>query len=154
MFISVMLKTPAPLLRTGLLALLLPVLLLLPAFHTHPEQRHTHGHDSAHSHPAVVHADFFAISAHEHDAHDQGHATPEESSSPSDFHTSLFTLLPRSLVLLAPALERMPLAFLTARLVITSLPVNPSWMYSSEHPPPIQSSSFPAISPRSPPRLA
>ena len=149
-----MLKTPAPLLRTGLLALLLPVLLLLPAFHTHPEQRHTHVHDSAHSHPAVVHADFFAISAHDHDEHDQGHATPEENSSPSDFHLSLFTLLPRSLALLAPALERVPLAFLTTRAVIAPLPVNPSWMHPSDDPPPIQSSSFPATSPRSPPCLA
>ncbi len=146
-----MLRNPSPILRTGMLALLLPVLLLLPTFHAHPDHRHTHGHDSAHSHPAVVHADFFAISAHDHGEHDQGHGVPDENSSQSDFRISLFALLPRSLVLLTPALERVPLAFLSTLPVITPRPVTQSWVHPSDHPPPVQSVSFPAISPRSPP---
>ena len=148
-----MLKNSSPILRTGMLAVLLPVLLLLPTFHTHPDHRHTHGHDSAHGHPTVIHADFFVISAHDHDAHDQGHGVPAENSSQSDFRISLFTLLPRSLVLLTPALEREPLAFLTVLLVITPLSLIQSWVHPSDHPPPVQCGSFPAISPRSPPRL-
>ena len=148
-----MLKTPSPILRTGMLAVLLPVLLLLPTFHAHPEQRHTHGHDSTHSHPAVVHADFFALSAHDHNKHDQGHGVPDKNSSPSDFHISLFTLLPRSLVLLLPALEREPLAFLSVLPVLTSRPLTQSWVYPSDHLAPVQSVSFPAISPRSPPHF-
>jgi hypothetical protein len=152
-----MLKTPSRILRTGLLALLLPILLLLPNFHAHPEHRHTHGYDSPHSHPAVVHADFFVVSAYDHNQHskhtehEQGHGTPDENSS---FHISLFTLLPRSFVLLTPALEGVPLAFLTAVPVITPRPLTQSWLHPSEHLLPIQPSSFPAISPRSPPRLA
>ena len=147
-------KTPSPILRTTMLAVLLPVLLLLPTFHTHPDHRHTHGHASTHGHSAVIHADFFAISVHNaHDAHDQGHGVPTENSSQTDFRISLFTLLPRSLVLLTPAPECASLAFLTTFLVIIPLSVIQSRLHSSNHPPPVQSVSFPAISPRSPPHL-
>ena len=175
-----MLKISSPALRTGLLALLCPILLLLPTFHAHPEHRHTHGYDEPHSHPAVVHADFFVVSAYDHNGHgdhndhnhhnhhnhhdapdthgeygehDQGHPTPDENSS---FHTSLFTLLPRSFVLLTPVLERAPFAFLTALPIIIPQPLTQSWerTHPSDHPASIQSSSFPAISPRSPPHLA
>ena len=157
-----MLKLPSRILRTGLLALLCPILLLLPTFHAHPAQRHSHGHDSPHSHPALVHADFFVVSAYdhnrhnEHDAsdthgeHDQGHPTPDENSS---LHLSLFTLLPRSFVLLTPALERVPLASLTTLPVITPQSVTQLWSHQPDRPLPIESSSFPAISPRSPPRF-
>ena len=149
-----MLKNSSPILRTGMLAVLLPVLLLLPTFHTHPDHRHTHGHASKHGHPAVIHADFFAISVHDaHDAHDQGHGVPAENSSQADFRISLFTLPPRSLVLLTPAPEREPFAFLTVLPVISPRPVTHLWLHPSDHPPPVQSVSFPAISPRSPPHL-
>lgn len=145
-------KTLSPILRTGTLALLLPVLLLLPAFHTHPEHRHAHGHDSTHSHPAVIHADFFAVSAHDHTEHDQGHGVPGENSSPSDFHLiSLCTLLPRSPVLLTPAFERVPFALLSACPVLTSRSLSQVWGHPSDYPLPVQAGSFPAILPRSPP---
>ena len=144
-------------LRTGMLALLLPVLLLLPTFHTHPEQRHTHGHESTHAHPAVAHTDVFAHSAHghnehnDHDEHDQGHGPPDEHSSQSDFRLNLFTFLPRSFVLLTPALERVPPAFPTPLPALTQRLIPLSWVYLANHPPPVEPGSFPAISPRSPP---
>ncbi len=146
-----MLKNSSPILRTGMLAVLLPVLLLLPTFHTHSDQRHTHGHNNTHGHPAVIHADFFAISAH--DAHDQSHGLPDENSSQADFRISLFTLLPRSLVLLTPAPEHEPFAFPTVLPAVTPLSLIQLWLHPSDHPPPVQSVSFPAISPRSPPHL-
>lgn len=107
-----------------------------------------------------MHADFFAISLHDahderggHDAHNQGHDVPDENSSQADFHISLFTVLPRSLVLLTPAPEREPFAFLTVLPAATALSLIQSWLHSSNHRPPVQSVSFPAISPRSPPHL-
>ena len=160
-----MLKTLSPGLRIIILALLLPVLLLLPAFHAHPEHRHAHGRNSTHSHQAIIHADFFTGAAHEHaehhehehehghgHGHEQSHGGSGESSSPSNFSPiSFFTLIPRSLVLFTPALERALLALVTPPPVLTSRSLSQLWRRPSEHPPPVESASFPAISPRSPP---
>ena len=146
-----MLKISSPLLRTCLLALLLPVPLLLPTFHTHPEQHHAHGHGSTHSHLAVVHADFLVSSSHDHDAHDTAHNAPAEHSSRSDSHISLSALLPRSFVLLGVALEHLPPAPPTAPPVNTRRPSTVSWVCQPDHPPARESACFPATSPRSPP---
>ena len=146
-----MLKISSPLLRTGLLALLLPVPLLLPTFHTHPEQHHAHGHESTHRHSAVVHADFLISSSHDHDAHDAAHNAPDEHSSRSDSRIILSALLPRSFGLLGVVLERLPLAPPTALPANTRQPSSVSWACQPDHPPPGESACLPAFSPRSPP---
>ena len=146
-----MLKISSPLLRTCLLALLLPVPLLLPTFHTHPEQHHAHGHESAHRHGAVVHADFLVSSSHDHDAHDAAHNAPDEHSSRSDSRIILSALLPRSFVLLGVALEHRPLAPPPALPVKTRQPSTVSWACQPDHPAAREAACLPAISPRSPP---
>ncbi len=146
-----MLNISSPLLRTGLLALLLPVLLLLPTFHTHPEQQHAHGHDTTHSHAAIIHADFLAALFHDHDEHGSGHNAPDAHPSGSDSRTSLSTLLPRSFVLLGVALEHLPFAPPAALPVNPRHPPSVSGACQPDHPPPIASACFPASSPRSPP---
>lgn len=151
-----MLKTSSPILCASVLAVLLPVFLLLPTLHAHSKHQHIHGYDTSHNHPAVVHADFFSLSAHEHDRHNEDHrgrTTQDESSKPSNLQIRFFTLLPRCFVLFTPLLERVPLAFFPIRAVITSLPLPLSGTPPSDYSPPVQLSSLPAISPRSPPYL-
>lgn len=139
--------------RVGILALLSPALLLLPALHLHPAYEHAHGTDGAHKHPPVVHADFLPVSAHDHGGHHRGHGMPGDTSSGSLSQISFPTLLPRSLVLLPPTLEGILVSLPVEAPVASSPFLFHTWLLTKDHPPPVQDISFPPASPRSPPRF-
>jgi len=137
--------------RTGVVGLLFPALLLLPALHLHPAQEHAHGTAGAHTHPPVVHADFLPFSAHEHETHKRGHDVPDNPSSWPLLQISFPTLLPRSLALWLPALEQSPLALSVEAPVLTIPFLLGRRVLARGHLPPVQDIAFPPASPRSPP---
>jgi len=142
-----------PYLRAGVLVMLIPALLLLPVLHLHPASAHAHGTEGAHEHRPVIHADFFPDSAHAHGEHYGGHGVPDDSSTHPLSQIRLFILLPRSPVLLLPALQRV-LVSLRADVPVLSSPFSfHTWFIVRDHSPPVQNISFPLASPRSPPRL-
>ncbi len=137
--------------RAGLIALLLPVLLLLPTLHLHPAQVHAHGKSGAHRHQAVFHADFLPFSAHEHGEHHTGHGLPEDSSSQPPPQISFPTLLPRGPVILPPALEKTPVSLPVAGSADFSPFSFFTRVLARDHPPPVQDFVFSPAPPRSPP---
>ncbi len=137
-----MLKTHLPTFRVSILALLFPALLLLPTLHLHPKYEHAHRSDGGHKHPPVVHADFLFVSAHDHGEHQRGHSVPGDTSAQPFSQISLSALLPRSLVLLPPALEGIPVSFLAEAPVVSSAFSFHTWVLTRDHPPLVQDISF------------
>jgi hypothetical protein len=141
--------------RSGIVALLFPALFLLPTFHLHPGDEHTHGIDGTHRHGPVVHTDFLPFSAHNHGEHGKGHRVPDDSSPQPPSQISFPTLLPRGPIVSPPALEKVK--------VSVSLPVAGSANSSlfsffargltRDHAPPVQDFVFSPAPPRSPPRF-
>lgn len=140
--------------RGEIFAVLFPVLLLLPLLHLHPAYEHAHGTDGAHTHQSVVHADFFAVSDHDHGEHHSSPGVPGDTSSSPFSQISFPTLLPRSLVLSLPALQRV-LISLPVTVLLLSLPFSfHTWILTRDHAPPLQIFAFSPLAPRSPPYLA
>ena len=144
----------SPTQQVGILAVLFPALLLLPLLHLHPAYEHVHGTDGAHKHLAVVHADFFSVSAHDHGEHNTDHGVPGDPSSHPLSQVSFPTLLPRSLVLSPPALQRILISLPVMVLVLSSPFSSHTWVLTRDHALPIQTFAFSPISPRSPPHTA
>ena len=141
--------------RTGILACLLPILFLLPTLHLHPAYEHEHGTYGAHRHASVLHADFFPISAHDHGEHHSGHGIPDDTSSFDPYFPIKFsTLLPKSLLLLTPVLEKVSIPILAKAPVTSSPLLFLAWALTRDHGPSVEDIGFPFPSPRSPPRLA
>lgn len=148
---GVMLRVYSPVRRVGILAVLFPALLLLPTLHLHPAYEHTHETDGAHRHLPVVHVDFLPVSAHGHGEHHRGHGVPGDTAAQPLSQISFSTLLPRGLVFLLPALQRVPVS-LPAEVPVISSPFSfHTWLLTRDHSPPVQRVSLPLASPRSPP---
>lgn len=140
--------------RTGILACLLPILFLLPTLHHHPTYGHEHDTQGAHRHTSVIHADFFPVPAHDHSEHHSGHSIPDDTSSAPRSQISFPTLLPKSLLLLTPTLQKIPIPVL-AKVPATSSPFSFFIRVLTRDPsPPAQDISSPVASPRSPPHCA
>lgn len=138
-------------LRLVLLPVLLAVSLVLPTLHLHHTDRKSHGPEP-HQH-AVIHADFFSISAH--DQRHMQHEDVELGGAPAGFSQSNLVALPaRGLESLVKVLETV-LAFLTFDLVgVRAQAVKYGRFLKREHPPPRHPVFLTPNSPRSPPTFA
>jgi hypothetical protein len=140
--------------RSGIFAVLFPALLLLPFLHLHLAYEHAHGTDGTHTHQSVVHADFLPVSDHDHGEHHREPGVPSDTSSYPLAQISFPTLLPRSLVLSPPALQRILISLPVTVLLLSSPFSFHTWILTRDHAPPVQIFAFSPLSPRSPPHLA
>ena len=137
-----MLKISSPLLRTCLLALLLPVLLLLPTFHTHPEQHHAHGHEST---PATRRLSM-RISSSRHPMTMTSMTqliTPRMNTPQGRFPQHPLRAAPTELWSARRDPRHLPLAPPTALPVNTRQPSSVSWACQPDHPPAGESACLP-----------
>jgi len=135
----------------GSIAVLLPVLLLLPVFHLHPA--HTHGDEphGAHQHAAVVHVDFLPLLTDDHDAHHSDHTVPYAPSSQPLSQISFLTLLPRHVGLSLPVLHKLPVGLPTAVLALSQPFIFHTWLLPRDYVLPVQSPVLSLLGPRAPP---
>ena len=138
--------------RVGMLATLLPALLVLPTLHIHPAHEHAHEADGTHRHTAIVHADFFPTLTPEHAEPQHDHSESKEPISHSLSQIGFPTILPRSIPALTLSLEKLP-AFFIEILVFPSPFLFSSWITVRDHSPPLWRYAFPLSSPRAPPFL-
>jgi hypothetical protein len=135
----------------GSIAVLLPVLLLLPFFHLHPA--HTHGEEphGAHQHAAVVHVDFLPLLADDHNAHHSDHSVPHAPSSYPLSQISFPTLLPRHVGLSLPVLHKLPVDLPTVTPAIVPPFIFQTWLLPGDQALPGQSPVLSLLAPRAPP---
>lgn len=140
--------------RVGILVGILPTLLLLPSLHLHPALKHRDGTHGVHAHPAVVHADFFPSSVHDHGEPHEGHSGPDDEPPTFRPQISLLALLSRIVAPPAPTFERV-LDILAEQELLASVLLSPrTWVLVRDHAPPVQTFVFSPTSPRSPPHTA
>ncbi|MGE4094756.1 MAG: hypothetical protein AB7G75_28395 [Candidatus Binatia bacterium] len=137
--------------RVKVLPFLLPALLLLPSLHLHPALEHRDGTHGTHTHHAVVHADFFPSSHHDHSERHEGKSEPDDV--PPRFRTQISfpALLSRNVAPLAPILERVLDTLALQELLACVLLSSHTQVLARDHAPPVQNRAYPPSAPRSPP---
>jgi len=135
----------------GSIAVLLPMLLLLPFFHLHPA--HTHGDEQhgAHQHAAVVHVDFLPLPTDDHDAHHRDHTVPHAPLSQPLLQISFPTLFPRHVGLSLPVFHKLPVDLPTGTLAIAPSFLFQTWLLPGDQVLPVQSQVLSLLTPRAPP---
>jgi hypothetical protein len=148
-----MLKPKSLPFRRSLIAILMIVGLLLPTLHFHPGDDHAHGTGAALRH-GVIHADFFAVSGHDHSAKTEDHNSFEifDLRSPSNDQVNLVALRSHQVKLACRIFETVSALLYYEEPTGLSLIFANSAFLERDHPPPI-TEFYPNIgSPRSPPR--
>ena len=151
-----MLKPKSLPFRRSLIAILIIVGLLLPTLHFHPGDDHAHGTGAAHRH-GVVHADFFAVSGHQHseNADDHNSSNMFELESPwSNDQVNLVALRSHQLKLACKVFETVSVLLYYEEPTALSLIFANSAFLERDHAPPIREFYPSTGSPRSPPRPA
>jgi hypothetical protein len=127
------------------------MLLLWPALHLHPEFEHADGLAGSHTHPAVVHADFFPSSADDHSEHQDSQNIPDDTVPRPLTEIHLPALSVRNLPPPVPTrdclLDAVALWHLLAPLSVSSHPV----VRARDHTALALDGVLLPISPRSPP---
>jgi len=137
--------------RVGILLSLVPTLLLWPSLHLHPALEHRDGPNGGHTHHAVVHADFFPSSAHDHSEHHEGKSRPDDVAPRSRIQINLPALSSRSLAPPAPARERVLDVMAVQELLASILFSSHLWVRARDHTPPAFAFALLPTSPRAPP---
>ena len=139
--------------RRGIIATLLLVSLVLPSLHFHPSHEHDHAENIASKH-GVVHADFFAVSGHEHTEHTGDHnVRVSEGESPwSTDQINLVTLASQSVKI--KAFQPYSVFLFYEERENPSQILFRQGFVKPDHPPPITESYTSLGSSRSPPRSA
>lgn len=136
--------------RAVILLSLVPTLLLWPALHLHPALEHRNGPNGAHTHHAIVHADFFPSSADDHSEPHDGQSSPDDTEPRSLTQITLPALSSRGVPSSTPARERVLDAEAVQELLAAILLSSQPWIARDYALPALDFALLPTT-PRAPP---